>query len=744
MRRTRRLFLVALIALLGGVLYSYVKQRAAAAALSKPLPPPLPGNTRALSADWVYYKGTRECPETEIRAKEAEGIEQPAAKLQLRGVEMRVFHSCGKSHDLVKAESADFDEQEGTLYAEGDVEITLAVPEDAAQAGRLVRIKAAGVRLDAKEGIASTTKRASFSFDLGDGEATGAEYNPHTRELTLHSDVTLHWRGREGAIPMTIQAGHLVHKEAESKVYLSPWAKLVRETLTMEAGDTVATLDGGNIRLVEGVKARGSDRQKARPLEFGANELRMELAGDSQVEKITGTGDARLTAASVSSITDIRTPRIEMSFALARKESLLRTAVAQGKTVLESRPLPQPGRVTPHTRILRSDGVVTHMRPDGEEVEMVETTTPGEVDLLPNHASQPRRWMSASRMWMKYGQKNQLESFRAVQVATRTVKPPRQGRPPGPPAETWSHDLTAQFDPESGDMTRMEQWNEFRYKEGEREAVASRAVLATATDLITLTEPTRAWDPTGSVSAKSIVMNQKTGDYTAEGDVNSTRLPDKKKQQAKKSSMLSEDDPMQAKANRMTSTDENRHLVYEGNAVLWQAGNRLQADRVVINRARQELQAESNVISQFLDKKLNPKTRRQPVTVVRAKRMRYSDNERMAHYTGGVRLDRDLMNVKSRELRAWLDEDSALHHAFADGEADIFQADAGRTRHGSGEHAEYYTADEKVVLNGGNPQMIDSVKGTTRGKQLTYWSGNDSLLVEGAVTQPVFSVIRRK
>jgi lipopolysaccharide export system protein LptA len=54
-----------------------------------------------------------------------------------------------------------------------------------------------------------------------------------------------------------------------------------------------------------------------------------------------------------------------------------------------------------------------------------------------------------------------------------------------------------------------------------------------------------------------------------------------------------------------------------------------------------------------------------------------------------------------------------------------------RTRTGTSDHCEYFTKDDKVVLNGGAPQFVDSIKGVTRGKQLTYFSNDDRLIVEG-------------
>jgi len=55
--------------------------------------------------------------------------------------------------------------------------------------------------------------------------------------------------------------------------------------------------------------------------------------------------------------------------------------------------------------------------------------------------------------------------------------------------------------------------------------------------------------------------------------------------------------------------------------MLWQSANRLQAKRVTIDRTAKTLVAEGSVVSQFLDKKPNPRTGRTVNTVVRAEKL---------------------------------------------------------------------------------------------------------------------------
>ena len=103
-------------------------------------------------------------------------------------------------------------------------------------------------------------------------------------------------------------------------------------------------------------------------------------------------------------------------------------------------------------------------------------------------------------MYMYYGDRNQIEKFRVATASTRTEPPQMKGKPAPPPSLTWSQDLLALFDAKTGAMTRLEQWDNFRYEEGERRAKADKATLDTPREQITLTGSARVWDQTGSTA----------------------------------------------------------------------------------------------------------------------------------------------------------------------------------------------------------------------------------------------------
>ena len=172
-----------------------------------------------------------------------------------------------------------------------------------------------------------------------------------------------------------------------------------------------------------------------------------------------------------------------------------------------------------------------------------------------------------------------------------------------------------------------------------------------------------------------------------------------------------------------------------------------------IDRDAQSLRATGDVVSELVDNKQTqpgpagsgpqPQTQTaatMPVfTIVHAPDLFYRDDTRIALYSGGAKLTRDKMNVTAKQIQAFLNpkdeknpSQSSLDHAFADGNVNIYEVvSPGRTRTGSSEHCEYYAKQDKVVLNGGSPQMVDSYKGVTKGKQLTYYSDDDHMIVEG-------------
>jgi lipopolysaccharide export system protein LptA len=775
MRRAAPLILLGFVAIVAGVgriYYLRLKQQATTAPVR---PRKFAPGTSASFHGWTY---SHTSSEKTVITMHADDFQELDGKDELAGVTLDIFNKDGDTYNHVKCEKAEYDVGHGILYSEGEVEITMKVPEHEQPTGRLMTIKSTGVSVESKTGKAYTDRLATFVFDRGDGQAMGADYDPNTRILNLHNDVSMTWRGTDpGTTPMKIETAQVNYNERDAKVYLTPWSKLTRDTMTMNAGPATVTLQDGDLKQVETTQAKGVDQRQGRNIEYGANQLLVEFNDNNQIQKITGVDQARVVDHGETSQTTITADRVVMDFETTETDSILQTAVAQGHSRMESKPLIKPGVDPAETRVLTSDTIHTKMRPGGQEIEAIETEGAGALEFIPNRAEQPHRWMNGDRIWMTYGPKNTIQSFRSVAATTRTEKPKAKDAKEAPaPSLTWSKNMLATFVPNSSQLASLDQSGDFRYQEGDRRAKAERALLDQPNNIITLLGGARMSDSTGSADADKIVLNQVSGDFTAEGHVTSTRMPDKKKDDSSGGGMLDEDEPLHARAKKMISKDNHLDIRYEGDAVLWQGADRLEAETVEIDRDNNLLKAHGHVLSQLLDKKKDDsgpkddkkdsakagsvkndppkaatnsetKASSRVFTTVRAPDLDYNDDTRLAHYSGGVTLERDNMVVKGQEIHAFLrsdSNDSSLDHAVADGHVTVHEVATDRTRDAWSDHAEYYVDEDKVILEGGDPHFLDSTKGTTRGQKLTWYSSDNRLIVNGMPQQPVKSVLHKK
>lgn len=749
MRGARWLLLVAMAAIVGGVAFTYRTQQKILRDGAPPKPAALPPELNSSSNDWAWTEtDSKGCKTANIEAAETKEVKD-SSRVDLKNVSLKLYKRCGDTFNLVKSASASFFSGEHRLYSEGDVEITLDVPSEEPAKPDLVSIRSSGVTFDSNTGRAETDRASSFTFRNGDGKAIGAIYDPTTHELHMKKDVEVNWRSTQAHTdPMKIEGGELTYQETRSEILLPAWGKMTRGPTLVEGEGSVVHLDDGVIRSVVTNQAHGTEDYPNRKLRYAADVLALSFDEDGQVQKIIGNGNASLVATTEGSETTISAPTVVLDFVPANGQSELAKVVTSGDGVVTAKPLPVPGREPSETHVLRSQSIEIGMRPGGREIAALSTHAPGKIEFLPNLPAQHHRTLDGNDFVIAYGAQNRIETFRARNVKTVTDPSTDERARNVVQSVTASKEMLAHFEADSSRLSSMEQSGEFTYRQGDRQARAAKATLDSNTNVMTLERGARMWDATGSTTADHIRMDQRTGNFTAEGNVRSSRLAD---QDSKKgSSMLSGDEPLEAEAGRMNSSNRNRSIHYEGNVTLWQGANRLQAAAVDVDREKQTLEADRNVVSNLWEQPKDEEKKKSatPVpVVVHAAHLLYTDQNRLADYKGNVRLDRPGLQVKSGELHAFLADSSAesrLEKAIADGAVEIVQTVPGRTRTGTADHAEYFPGDEKVILREGSPHLVDSLKGEAHGDELTYFANDDRLQVVGSAKQPAKSQIRRK
>ena len=749
MRGPRWLLLLAIGAILGGIVFTYRAQKKSAEAHAPARPKQLPDDLHSSAQLWHWVETDAQTGHirADITAQDFREIKD-SSRVDLKGMTLRLPGKKGDTYDLIKSASAQFYKSEHRLYSEGEVEITLNLPSSGEPQRAPVVIHSSRVTFNTETYRAETDSPSTFTFENGSGKATGAYYDPNSHELRMQQDVEIHYQpAGPDAKAMTIEAGGLVFHENTQTIELTPWGKLTREGTVVEGDAPLITLQNHEIHNVHAFHARGTEENGDRHLDYSASELFMDCNDHGQVEHIAAVNNARLVSNAPTSQTTMTGDRVDLNFEVRDSRSILLRVSAAGHGVVISKPLPAPGTAPGDTHVLSSDDLQMTMRPAGKEIDRIVTRGPSSLEFVPNTAAGHHRILRGKDFLIAYGHDNRIDTFHATDVRTTTEANADERKRQRAQSVTSSRELTATFDPKTSHLKTMEQSGNFAYTEGDRQARAAKATLDSDQNVMVLDGAARMWDSTGATSADRIRLDERTGDFVAEGNVTSSRMPEK---DAKKNSqVLSSDEPLQAQARRMISRNKSRNMHYEGSVVMWQGANRITADTIDVDREKRSFIADRNVVSSLWDEPKDQEKKKTAVpalTVVRAPRLVYTDADRLAVYTGGVDMARPGMHITARELRAYLadsDADSRLEKAFADGGVRIVANTAAGTRIATAEHSEYYTDDARVVLTGGQPRLVDDAGHSTMGEKLTYFSNDDRLLVDGASNRPVQTFITR-
>src|SRR5262249_45363173 len=112
---------------------------------------------------------------------------------------------------------------------------------------------------------------------------------------------------------------------------------------------------------------------------------------------------------------------------------------------------------------------------------------------------------------------------------------------------------------------------------------------------------------------------------------------------------------------------------------------------------------------------------------IRSDRLRYAREQNSIHYAGTVSLKSEDTSMSAESLDAVLDtEGKEIERAAARGKVLIRQLN----RLVNGEFADYYLAPGKFVVTGSPAEIQDPEKGKSRAGRLTFFSTDDTILLE--------------
>jgi lipopolysaccharide export system protein LptA len=348
--------------------------------------------------------------------------------------------------------------------------------------------------------------------------------------------------------------------------------------------------------------------------------------------------------------------------------------------------------------------------------------------------------------------------------------------------------LDVSFLPEGGIASIVQQgsvaYNDGQPPDKRTQAWAEKALYTPADRVLLLSGSPRIADGGMVTTANSIRINRANDEAFAEGDVKSTYSELKEQPNG---ALLASASPIHVTAASMTAHNSSAVAFYQGRARLWQDANVIAAPSIQFDRNHRSLLAQgtvaepvstvlaqgpapaqpspqdpnqdSNQASNKLRKarpggekgaKAHPEDQSAQAVTISSSRLTYADSDRKAHYDGGViakgagftatakTADAYLLPRSQTNKNKQLTGPGRLDHLVAQGSVTIQQP----TRRADGETLVYTASEDKFVLTGGPPSIFDAERGKITGVSLTFFQGDDRVLVEGEASTPVVTQTR--
>jgi lipopolysaccharide export system protein LptA len=742
----------------------YVKRGWQRISEQKKAPPPAPVNVEKQSSGLTLSKMDGPRKIFTIEASKSTDFKDQDASL-LENVKVTSFGKAGDRHDRIHTQSCQYRKGSGGITCNGDVQFDLESAADAERATKdptvppqIVHVETRAVVFNQSTGAAKTDQPVTFTFPSGSGDAVGAEYNSEEGTLHLLQKVRLKLRPQAKKGPENKPAKSDTGEEVlvtgtsldfgrdERLIHMLGPAEAQSNTAHLTAGELTLEMDSAfrARRLVaipglNGKRPELTSQSAGDTMLIDADKMTALIAPEGWVIRVDGTGSVR----------GYRHGQEEEDEAHADAGSLnlwpqlnrAKEMNLNGGVLLTTRMAKNGDTRILHTGALRmefSDGK------NGQRVKptSAETLTAGSMewtDAAAEANTAPTRTnLQADKLQLAFaddGKAKQLDATGNVQTERAMAGRELQ--------TATARNGVAQLLP-TGGWSRMDLQGDVKLREADRNAHADHATFLHAGQTADLTGHAVARDATTETHAPRILFTGESGDIRAEGGVRSTDFS------PNGSAVQFAQVPANITSDTMQGNSKTGRAVYTGHARLWQGDSVLEADSIELLRETKILNAAGKVRAVFPQTPpppspgAPPDPAKKPVLWhVSSGTLTYNDVTSLAHLEKNVVVQSPDQKIRAPIMDLWFTRGATtaingtngtaatpgpqqISRAVGTGGVIVDQTD----RRATADRGVYTAADGKFVMSGGDPTLYDSSEGTTKGRQLTFFLADDTIIVD--------------
>jgi lipopolysaccharide export system protein LptA len=665
---------------------------------------------------------------------------------ELKDVSLTIYGRKGDASAVVTAAHAVYQQSSGLVIFASDV---------TASSGDGTVLKTEKLQYDQTTGTISTDMLVTFERSNVSGRSVGAEVrtNADQEQVILKSEVTVTVQPKApggdslGSEPLRAHCNRAHYYKAQSIMHLSGNVVMTQAGEEFRADRVEVSFDHRN-RLKQ-IEASGNARLESRA-DSKTSELRAQTMGfffnpQERLQRAVAAGDALAVIAEAAGRRELKTARIEVSFASfgQRGSELVPSEVRGdgGRVELNfSAPLvgttesanARPSLLTssvPSEKRLEAGAVQLLYRQGSRDLERVTASSQVILDIKPVQSLEraERKTIRADTMTAEFYERDNLVKTITADGRVRVEVEPMTPTPNRPARMTTSQHLMAEIHRETQDIAQLTQSGQFRFTSGEQSAAGDRAQYNASTNTITVRggEPV-VWDLRGRTRAAEIELNTQTEESVARGSVLTTYY--NRQTTGGTTPFADARAPVFVAAEKLEVKRRGGTATYTGNAKAWQEDCYITSDRIELRRNERMLTAQGSTRSMiYRAKRADGGARAVPV-VVSSTRMKYLDAERTVVYEGAVMMKRADQQLTAEVIEAVLKPAVAeIEQAMAEKNVILVEP----LRRAYGDRVMYTASDDRVVLTGASARVEDDrSRVTQRGPRLTFTIGGDKVSAE--------------
>jgi lipopolysaccharide export system protein LptA len=736
-----------------------------------------------------------------------------AGMYDLHGVNVTLFSADGKHTDYITGDEFTYDEKEGLVKAIGEVHMDLVAPQSLTashsktmsgeppqtnqESAEVIHVRTSGLEYLRKLGVASTKEQVEFHYSGIDCTATGAEFDVDESTLHLLSDVVAH--GLLHGQPVTI---HAANASVDRTSNVATLERSVAQSKDKTASADVTTLDLRKDGSIASAKAAGHVVLTGATQKITSAELDATFTTETVPQTAKLTGGVQMIDSNALRPTNGSAAMVDILFDAKGAPALL-TATGSPKMMLTDKRAVDRGLIREmhgdrivaqfvsvakgkHTDSQISDLHVTgSAETHGESLAGVPKGKSAQGIELPLKLTT----LTADDLDMTFvaGAEGKSEPQKLAAVGHTML---RQQAPAGE-AETSAGDkLDAVFAQtqtngraQLGLASAVQTGHVVVHRAGAVKAgaaqqfgsaTADRASYDGGSEKLTLTGSAHLTQDNTTVTAATVVLDERTQDADAVGAVEATLEGDAAKSAPRPAPFT------HVLAASAHFAHESKQAEFHGTdaqpAKMWQDASQVQAATLLLDNAKRTFAARGAGPTSLIHAVLagaSSSTASTPKAAGRARYVRvaaakldYSDAQREAVFSGpqGVTMEAESGTIRAERAVAYLQSATeglareaagakvatataaanasplggSLDHIVITGDVQLDQPG----RHGTGEQLVYTAATGESVLTGTParmPKIVDAQQGSITGSSLLFGDAGSTIIVSGesSASKPV-------